>query len=187
MPNKVSIDSGTDILIALLYAPGLTSKVGEPIKGYTRLEKLLFLLDRESGLHRIIEKDYAFEPFDYGPCAQEIYDDVEMLKDASMVHTGRVATETALDNVDDIEQAVVDEEATTRNQEKTDVFELTERGAKIGKMIFESLPAEDRQRMTQIKAVFNSQPTSTVLRYVYTKYPEMTTRSKVKDKILSAG
>jgi uncharacterized protein YwgA len=183
--KKVSVESGTDILFALLYSPGLSGKFGEPIKGYTRLEKLLFLLDRESGLGRIIEKDYNFEPFDYGPCAQEIYDDVEMLKDAHLLSAGQVATETALDNVDDIEQGAG--EGMAGAQEKTDVFQLTEKGEKIGKMIFESLSPEDRQKIMGIKAKFNSQPTSAILRYVYTKYPDMIVRSKVKEKILSAS
>ena len=45
----MSIESGADLIIALLCSPGKSGKSGEEVRGITRLEKLLFLLMREGG------------------------------------------------------------------------------------------------------------------------------------------
>ena len=48
----IAIESFTDLLIALLYAPGRTGAANEPIEGRTRIQKLLFLLQQAAVVHQ---------------------------------------------------------------------------------------------------------------------------------------
>lgn len=179
------VDSATDILLAILYTPGLTGKVGEPIKGFTKLEKMMFLISKETRLKEIIGKDYKFEAYDYGPCAHEIYDDVEMLKDATIIKTTFSKSEDPTESVDLLECTMeAGEEEVSETLNETDTFRLTKDGEKIGRIIYDALDPEDREKLTLIKTLFNSKSAKEIVKYVYTKYPETTRRSRIKEEIL---
>jgi uncharacterized protein YwgA len=184
LADKNIVNSATDILLALLYAPGSTNKKGEPIKGYTRLEKLLFLLSKETELGQIVDKDYEFEPKDYGPCSEEIYDDVEMLKDARILQTDTQPADTELENVDLSESAIEVDDVTAPTNKAT-VFQLTEKGMTIGSKLFQALSKTEQEKLSWLKTLYNSRPISEVLRYVYTRYPETTTRSTIREEVLA--
>jgi len=47
MPDPSRITNRRDILLLLLYSPGVSSQVNEPIAGRTRLVKMLFLFKKE--------------------------------------------------------------------------------------------------------------------------------------------
>lgn len=61
--------------LALMYAGD-----GEPIEGRTRLQKLVFLMQKrleETGEDPLQTDDYEFIPYDYGPFSKELYDDID--------------------------------------------------------------------------------------------------------------
>ncbi|QCS43603.1 type II toxin-antitoxin system antitoxin SocA domain-containing protein [Natrinema versiforme] len=61
--------------LALMYAGD-----GEPIEGRTRLQKLVFLMQKrleEAGEDPLQSDDYEFVPYDYGPFSKELYDDLD--------------------------------------------------------------------------------------------------------------
>jgi len=47
MPDPSRITNRRDILLLLLYSPGVSSQVNERIAGRTRLVKMLFLFKKE--------------------------------------------------------------------------------------------------------------------------------------------
>ncbi len=53
------------------------------LNGITRLQKLLFLLEREEGLTRS-GADFAFTPYKAGPYSSAIYDDLEFLENLGL-------------------------------------------------------------------------------------------------------
>ena len=60
---------------------------------------------------------------------------------------------------------------------------LTSDGKKIGKSIYENdLTEEEKQKIEQIKTKYNSIPLYNLLKYVYKKFPEVTTQSVIRDK-----
>jgi uncharacterized protein YwgA len=182
--SQTIVNSATDIMLALLYAPGATGAEGEPIRGYTRLEKLMFLIDKETNLGLIMDKEYQFEAKDFGPCAEEIYDDIEMLKDSGILQTMDESSDSDLEDVDSHEGlSEVEDEPTPRTQTAT-VFRLTSKGMVIGKKIFDAIDLSERKKLVRIKTIYNSKPISETLRYVYTTYDEYTTKSTIKDKVL---
>jgi uncharacterized protein YwgA len=78
---------GADILLLLLYAPGPTGKINEPIRGKTRLQKELFLAQkqlRDEGVSR----PFTFMPYPMGPYSKELYKTIDWL-----VHKGLITVE----------------------------------------------------------------------------------------------
>jgi len=177
----VEVSSGTDVLLALLYAKGSTGKNNEPIAGTTKLEKFMFLLSKETDLTEPISNDYEFSPDDYGPCAHEIFDDVEMLKDAKFIEEKERNIFSSLDEGD--REACQDFE--NENQPCLKVFSLTEKGLIIGKAMFNALSTENQQKIVKLKQLYNKRPVNEIVRNVYVKYPEMIGKSKIRKKILA--
>ena len=69
--------------LALMYAGD-----GEPIEGRTRLQKLVFLMQKrleEAGEDPLQADDYEFIPYDYGPFSKELYDDIDETMARGMV------------------------------------------------------------------------------------------------------
>lgn len=69
--------------LALMYAGD-----GEPIEGRTRLQKLVFLMQKrleETGEDPLQSDYYEFIPYDYGPFSKELYDDLDETMARNMV------------------------------------------------------------------------------------------------------
>jgi len=184
MQRKV-INAGADVLLALLYAPGSSGRIGEPIKGFTRLEKMMYLISKETtvkDVKDIIERDYHFEPDNFGPCAGEIYDDTEMLRDGKIIETTTVETDNLIESADIgcVQDAEAEEESSPEPTKEAEVFQLSQKGLRIGEIIFSALPEESRRRISVIKTLYNDKPVMDLVRFVYAKFPEATVRSKIR-------
>ena len=76
--------SSKDFLMLLLYAKG-HKKQFEPIRGRTRIMKMVFLFDKEVrkkfNLDKVIPNNVLpdFTPYDYGPFSSKVFDDLEFL------------------------------------------------------------------------------------------------------------
>jgi len=189
--------TGRDILLALLYAPGVTGKANEPIRGRTRLMKLLFIFNQE--LYRKFKFDEhvspddlpQFGPWRYGPFSREVFDTMEFftrigfveLMDAgeeepaaeSAEEYGRWLDDTALDE-EDQSQLTEFSEQTFRLSQKGVMFVETE--------LWPALSTNQQSMLSEYKARFNSSPLYAILNYVYRKYPDMTARSEIRDRYL---
>lgn len=76
--------------LALMYAGD-----GEPIEGRTRLQKLVFLMQKrleETGEDPLQSDDYEFIAYDYGPFAKELYDDLDDTIERNMVESEQEPT-----------------------------------------------------------------------------------------------
>ena len=62
--NQLEID---DVIVLLLGAPTTNRFLQNRIDGITRLEKLVFLIERESSLSELITEDSNFIPYNFGP------------------------------------------------------------------------------------------------------------------------
>ncbi|MHA1363288.1 MAG: hypothetical protein ACTSP1_12280 [Candidatus Freyarchaeota archaeon] len=182
--SRLKVETGMDVLMVLLYAPGAKGEMGEKIRGITKLEKLIYLLWKEGGFDKYFKEDFEFEAYKYGPYSVEIYDSIEALKEAGLLKTEtrkyksyvEIADATAC--VEQIGEADFEEDKTV------EVYSLTEDGKKIGKMLFDSLSEEEKKNLIKIKTIYNSMPLTNLLRQIYTKYPEAAEKSVIKDKIL---
>lgn len=124
----------------------------QPIEGRTRLQKMVFLMQQE-----FVEADeplpgkYQYIPYDYGPFAKKLYDDIDELSD----------------------RHVIDEDPETIEDGKVKYYyQLGRRGDDY----LHEWPEEDIKRVRKvaerIKQDFNDMPLPQLLDHVYTQYPE---------------
>lgn len=179
----MTVDSGIDLMLTLLYAPGHTGKFCEKVMGITRLVKLLFLLIKE-GKFTDIAKDFSFEAHDYGPWSGEIFDNIEALKEIGILSIEETMPESPEEIADEMEWIRQTAEAYVPTQRKLLIYSLTSRGEKIGKKLYEILSPDERARIERIKKRFNPMPLNQLLKYVYLNYPEVTIKSKIREKIM---
>ncbi len=170
------IETGLDVLLALLYTPGATGEFGEPIKGITRLQKLMFLLWKEGGFYKDIPNLYNFKAYDFGPCMDDIYDDLEFSQDIHLILSEQVPSGNEYEGAD--ENAFLSDFGfrLTKTPTRRD-FSLTETGIEAAREIYEALDGERQNEIYNIKRRFNSMEFFKLLRYVYRKYPAFAKKS----------
>jgi uncharacterized protein YwgA len=185
-------------LTLLLLGVDAEGVVTEGLGGMTRLQKYLFLLEKE----RLIVpsgEGFAFEPYKAGPYSSKLYDDLEFLENLGYVES-EITAESTDEETAEIEELSFDDLMGDGSEETdgerydgfgaSDAYEerrfiLTEEGrTKVQELLArdEYKPVIDAVR--KVKSRFAKHSLSDLLYYVYTKYPEMTVESEIKDKVL---
>ncbi len=170
------IETGLDVVLAMLYAPGSTGQPGEAIRGITRMQKLLFLLWKEGAFYEDMPNLYNFKAYDFGPCMDDLYDDLDFAEDIKLISIQEVPSGNEFEGGDE-DSFLADfgfklVKRTTRRD-----FTLTNTGIEAAKEIYDRLDNDRRKRLDQIKRRFNSMPFFDLLRYVYRKYPAFAKKS----------
>lgn len=178
----------------LLLLIGLGEKPGDlgSVSGVTRIQKFLFLLEREFGVvpH---EDGFDFIPYKAGPYSPKLYDDLELLENLGLVQSQAIG-EAALSEVDigslTFGDLVGGDEEMAEGPCTTDRFEerryrLTEKGkAKVDELLKEPTLQASCEGIRAIKSKFNCYSLNDILCYVYDRYPDMTVESEIKDRVL---
>ncbi len=183
--------------VLLLLGVGPGNEPSEGIGGITRLQKLLFLLQQEHGL-KLSGEGFEFSAYKAGPYSSKLYDDLEFLENLGLIETEVVgeATEPEVAEVDGlIFEELIGVQADTApgtpstRLDTADAYEercftLSEKGRErveelLGSGDYE--PVVDGIR--KIKSKYGNHSLSDLLYHVYTKYPEMTTESEIKDRV----
>lgn len=169
-----------DIILYLLYANGM-----QPVTGRTRLQKVLFLLEKEQKLASHLKSTFDFEPWKFGPYSAELLRDIEFLENVGLLKSKSVGLLgeperkeqdlASLDYIDDAseyspEQLYVQEE-----------FCLTEHGLKfVQERIEPRLSSKIKTAIATTKKKYGRLSLSSLLRYVYIKYPRYAAKSELK-------
>lgn len=170
------IETGLDVVLALLYAPGTSGSEGEPVCGITRLQKLLFLLWKEGKIYEDLPNLYNFKAYDFGPCIDDLYDDLDFAEDIELISIQEVPSGNEFEGGDE-DAFLADFGFRLVKRVTRKDFALTNAGQEAAKEIYDNLDAQRRQRLDQIKRRFNSMPFFDLLRYVYRKYPKFAKKS----------
>jgi hypothetical protein len=173
MPLK----SGLDLLIVLLYA----NNRGR-IEGITRLVKLLFLLIKEGGFQQF-EKEYEFEAYNFGPWSARTFSFLESIGEMRLVAVQEKPFGDYEEVADDFAEAEVTE-IPELAQRMVKVFSLTDRGIKVGQVLYSRLSETEQQQVEAMKRKFNTMRLDELLKYVYLKYYAYTKKSKIRAKVL---
>lgn len=180
---------------ALLLLIGLDDKGHEAgsVSGITRLQKFLFLLEKEGGV-RPKGNGFEFEPYKAGPYSPKLYDDLELLENLGLISSVSTAESTATEDIDierlsfdDLMGGFSDIEGAARAADSSEErkFALTEEGRKrLEKILAQGTYAPVVDGIRKVKTKYNCYSLRDLLKYVYTKYPEMTTESEIIDDIL---
>jgi uncharacterized protein YwgA len=182
--------SSKNLLLLVIGVARDQNSVDKGINGITRLQKLLFLLEREGGLEKT-ESGYKFEPYKAGPYSPVLYDDIEFLENIGLIKSeiSGVATEEEVADLEfTFEELMDDKDTNTADAYVEKRFTLTSEGIQKIKSLLESneyKPVADSIR--KIKSKYGNCSLDDLLYYVYTKYPEMTIESEIKDHVLRKG
>jgi len=135
------------------------------IRGVTRLNKIVFLLQEEFGLN-----GYNFSASKYGPWSSELADSIDELE-----REGLIKIEEFSDPIYSFMQ---------ENPAKiiTASAALMERGKKI----FEEISAKNRILAAEMRRKvrsYNSAPITYLLTYVYMKFPSFASNSAIREKV----
>ena len=189
------VTSSKDLIMLLLYAKGHKGERCEPIKGRTRLMKMVFLFDEEIRRKFNLEKAIPdetmpkFIEYDYGPFSSQVFSDLEFLVELGFVRAGRAGDaeplpEEALEY--NYWQAGADLDREAEGPAYEEEFSLTKLGCDFVKdELAEDLEEEQWGTLDEFKGRCTAASLRALLRYVYTKYPKWTTQSKIRDEVLS--
>lgn len=147
------IDS-IDIILIVIYCAGGT------IRGMTRLQKILFLLQQEAGLG-----NFNFVPYKFGPFSREITSLVNTLVNQNLLTIKSEAEYNFL------------------QESPVQVISLTEMGRAETKKTIEKLDKITLLKVRFLVRRFVQIPLTYLIAYVYAKYPEYTTLSEIGDLV----
>lgn len=180
----------TDLMLLLLYAPDHAGVYAAPVHGITRLEKLVFLLEKEGALNSVGEQ-YEFEPYKFGPFSSDVYDVIQALQGWRLVdvqyrmitdyYESAEAQRLAEDFSDEEDEAQgeASPEQNERIAYREKIITLTERGKLLGKKLMDKLSAEDWQALTRLKQKYGALSLRHLIAYVYDTYPESAIKSEL--------
>lgn len=118
--------------------------------------KGLFLLSKELKL----ENFYTFEPYLYGPCSFDIYNDLNAFLKENLLTTIKFPTSY------------------------WSYYKVTPQGADKSKKILQFMSEEMITKMKEIKKTVVNKSFIDLLRYIYEKYPEYAVNSIVDIKVI---
>jgi uncharacterized protein len=179
MPGKRAIETD-DVVVLLLGAPGGPEPRGH-LQGVTRLEKLVFLLERETPVRSWATEAADFRSHKFGPFSAKIYKALEALAAYGLLEDSALTSESDEDRWETVSLLVDAEDVDSYT---TRTFQLTERGLRYYTALIGLLPPEAEQTLGAFKDRFAAISLRQLIRYVYERYPEFTDQSEIRDKIL---
>lgn len=139
------------VILALLHA------IDGELKGSTKLEKFMYLIQRETNL----EKCFKFIPYRYGPFSVDVLKTTQNLAFAELIEIEEKIWEVK----GDLEKKLV-------------IYRLTPKGRKVARDVFKGLPADVRKKLSEFKVDANT-PLEIFLKKFYEKYPEFKSQTKL--------
>ena len=183
--------NGADYLLLLLYASNKS-----PIFGAVRLTKMMFLFNKEiSALLKSkgLDSDNLpeFVAYNFGPFSKDVYEQIEFFKGLKFIKVINVLAKEDMAEVDDWEEDSFEFEFIARERDllfedgKYMKYEIADLGTKfVEQELLPKLSDEQKSVLEGFKNKINSLSPKQILKYVYTKYPEFSENSLIKDEVL---
>lgn len=179
----------SDLVLLILGAPSGDPDQADRCAGITRLEKLAFLVENSafSKYSETPAEPLQFQPYHYGPYTRELYDAIDLLTGIDLVREQRAKTDTSLDVAEELRALEGSElgagSADPSRPYEERVFELTEKGRYVAQVIAKRVGERAVNEVSRIKDEYGSLPLRQLLRTVYRQYPEMASKSRIREAI----
>jgi len=187
-------------LILLVLGVSVKDDLGEGINGITRLQKFLYLLEREENL-KPNANGFEFVAYKAGPYSAKLYDDLEFLENLGLISSEvageategeavevEMSFEELMGECTDTVEGTPSDALTTADVYEERRYRLTEDGkGRVEKLLQREEYRPVANGIRRIKSKFGKYSLNDLLYYIYTKYDEMATESEIKDKILRRG
>ncbi|MFI4892361.1 MAG: hypothetical protein ACIAQ0_02835 [Phycisphaerales bacterium JB058] len=165
---EVQLDAEDVILLILEGNERLLGK--RQLQGITRLEKLVFLLQRETDFEGIATL-FVFKPYLFGPFSEEVQLAVNFLEGIHLIEVSVADLERSESELDEDFLTDVGERRVEYR------YELTDKGRRVAAMWRSSLPRSDLDAIDTVVRRYGTMRLSQLIRYVYRKYPKTTSKS----------
>jgi len=188
--NMKTLANSKDLIMWLLYLRGPKGRKNEPIRGRTRIIKMLFIFREE--LWSAFKKDKQvsnnaipeFVAHHFGPYSQQIFEDLDFLIEFGFVQKRSLDTPSNSNESFWDDLADVEEDNLTRSELME--YALTPIGIEfIESGEAGSLSENQKKIIEEFKNRCLSISLKDLVRYVYQKYPKYTKNSKIKDDVLN--
>lgn len=161
------------LMVLLLHAPGQQGAAS--VRGITRLQKLLFVIEQKLASDRS-----GFYAFNYGPFNEEVNDTAESLRLAGFLSSGSSASAGPPSFAEMMETAV--ERAGPRDEPEAEEYALSDRGHAAAERLRQSSEAYERL-YTYVRRVREEWDTPDLIDRVYEAFPKYTERSLIREKV----
>lgn len=186
-----------DLLLCFLYSPGQENGINEPIVGRTKLTKMMFLFEKE--IYNNFFKDGVditlpeFKAYYFGPFSRQLFEDLSFFKSIGIIQTRETvipispADKVESEEVFDYDSSEDWNEACFDEPEKYELeYQLSKSGTRyVEDNVWTVLTPKQQEKLQAFKAQINKISLDALLRYVYNRYPEETTKSKIASKYLN--
>lgn len=158
------IDRRTDVVFILFY-------FADSIRGVTKLQKLLFLIEQETEFFEAYQDEVAFNfaPYKMGPFSEHVYSEIEFLLQIDAIESETMDSPGRFSKLD----------SPLGNKE----FRITPKGEKIAAQLVRLLEPEYEDELKELITDYNSMSLKDLLRYVYSTYPDYAMESEIKDDV----
>ena len=183
--------SGKELLLLLIYTP-IDNQINYPIRGRTRLAKMVFLFRQELwGKYRfdkVIPEDILpdFEPWKFGPYSKEVFSDINFLRSVDfLVQRGKDEPASREEAIELSRWSEENEDIASVEEYSEEKFQLSDDGVRYinEKGLWDLLSNNQKKALRKFKEKMVNAPLYSILRYVYEKYPEMAEESEIQDRI----
>ncbi len=163
----------TELILLFLY---LNDK--SPIVGHTKLQKLVFLFEKEIkkkyGFDKLMENNlFNFEAYHYGPYSNRLVKDLDFLNSYSFIEIENFNLDIDTDNYEDEEE----------KYKNYFIYKITKLGEEyVEKKVLNKLNSLQIEALEKLKKGIQNIKLDDLLLYVYRNYPEMAKNSKIKDQ-----
>lgn len=172
-----------DAIVLLLGMPIQGKSVAE-IRGITRLEKLVFLLENETSSSEWLRQKGEFIAYNFGPFSEKVYQAVDVLSAANIIEDSYSLAKDDADLWEQKENIGLDIGSDDSVTNTTRNFRLTEKGLRYFAILEKELPKKYSVEIQNLKNNFAFLPLRQLIKYVYLKYESMTTNSLIKEDII---
>lgn len=166
-----------DLILLLLAAPTRWPQAQNRINGITRLEKLLFLIDKECK-HANVSEPFKYIAYHYGPYSKEVYEAVELLEEAGLLREHREFTDSDLDRAEELLYSDTTTEISYERQ-----FLLTDDGKAVADYLAKS-HLRLQEQIERLKDQYAGRSLQNLIFHVYNAYPDYAMRSIIRDKVM---
>jgi hypothetical protein len=180
------------LILLLLYVDG-PSRPAEPIPGKTRLMKTVFLFEEEVRPHLWSELPFLFpfEAYDFGPYSDGVFDAAAALEALGMISTSPVSAAQEMEasaEMPDDRLGEIEEGPDSGGASEDVVYSITDKGrAFIEQRVRPSYGITEAQwdALRRLKRRVLTASLRQLLRYVYSRYPDLTEKSKIKGSLFA--
>lgn len=167
-----------DLILLLLDAPG--SNRSEAVRGVTRLQKLLFVIEQKLGLAS------QFYAYNYGPFDSDVYDAAEALRRAGFI-VGGVEIKSAPPSFEQMVASV--EHRAGPAAASIELFALTPKGRDLAERLRRSSGAYEAlySRIADLRKEWDTPRLDDLIHRVYTTWPAYAENSLIRDEVMSRG